>query len=674
MNPQSAHDYTQEIHLLMDKGQFFSAYDLSVKALQKYPDSTLLILLGALALINSGAKERARHLLEPIQEQLQTSDNKTQHLYELFEQCVQQCSTPNRQTSQSKNLQLFSDFAKTIHQLSVHKTASQDIKTLEIAAEVYYKIWESSQKKEDLELSKSLSLECYERGHSIFDGIRAAILCWISTDKETARQLAEKILQQSSQQDISLIKKNLCQYYLTQALAQLILTQGNEAITSCQQAMLNLQGKHARIVNMRKILTLMVTQALIVPSEILTILQAPVIVLFAGQAIDQAENELPCFPSYLETPLAHILAQKLEEIHAEIAYCSAACGSDLLFIETMLDRGAEVNIILPFAEEDFLNARIRYAGNHWERRFKNALKLANQVIWSTHDPYLNDDELFRYNNLLIEGNARLRAESLQTQPQLMVVMDYLAPAIPGSAADFMDQWADISSLHLIDLETIRDNTPLETDSVIKDRQTLLPNKSNFQQALKPRTIKSMLFADIVHYSKMKEEQLPALFNFLGAIKERLQTHTEKIDLVESWGDALYVALSSTRDMADYAFALCQAMEEIDYQHYGLKIKPELRIGLHVGPVYEGIHPLTDRKIIYGQHVSRAARIEPITVAGEIYASEQFVAVLKAEENVTRHLAQATNSHFEDRYYPEYIGILELPKKFGSHAIYHLRTL
>jgi class 3 adenylate cyclase len=89
-------------------------------------------------------------------------------------------------------------------------------------------------------------------------------------------------------------------------------------------------------------------------------------------------------------------------------------------------------------------------------------------------------------------------------------------------------------------------------------------------------------------------------------------------------------------------------------------------------VYEGIHPLTGRKIIYGQHVSRAARIEPISVAGEIYASEQFVALLKAEENVASHLAQATNSPFVEKYCPEYVGILELPKKFGHHAIYHLR--
>jgi len=191
---------------------------------------------------------------------------------------------------------------------------------------------------------------------------------------------------------------------------------------------------------------------------------------------------------------------------------------------------------------------------------------------------------------------------------------------------------------------------------------------------KPRVIKAMLFADIVHYSKMKEEQLPAIFEFLGAVKIQIEPQMEHVDLVESWGDALYVAMPTARDMADYAFALCQALEQVDHSSFGLSVKPELRIGLHVGPVYEGIHPLTGRKIIFGQHVSRAARIEPITVPGEIYTSEHFVAVLKAEENVARHAAESTQTEFEEKYSPEYIGVLELPKKFGNQAVYHLRGL
>lgn len=41
----------------------------------------------------------------------------------------------------------------------------------------------------------------------------------------------------------------------------------------------------------------------------------------------------------------------------------------------------------------------------------------------------------------------------------------------------------------------------------------------------------MLFADIVHYSHLNEEQLPAIFAFLGAIKQRIKAHSTQIYLV-----------------------------------------------------------------------------------------------------------------------------------------------
>jgi len=679
LESKTALDCEQEIRFLINEGQFFYAYDVSVKALKKYPDNPILILLGALALINSGALTKARGLLEPIQEQLETSDLKAYKLFNLFQQCVKRST--KKSTAKSKDLVigseeivLFSEFARTVQSFTVNQTKSKDIKTLKVAAEVYYKMWEGEQDPNYLQLSKNLSLECFNLENSVFDGIRAALLSWISNEQTTASQLARQVLDLCLNEPVD---DDLSQFYFTYALAQLLLSENQQALLSCQKAMKYLSAKHVQVVNMRKMLNLLAEHGLSYPQEILDILKAPVIVIFAGQPVDPNDSKEVFFPPHIEHQVSNAISNKLDQINAEIGYCSAACGSDLIFIEAMLDRGAEVNIILPFAEEDFINARVRYAGSKWERRFKNALKLASSVTWSTKDPYLDDDELIRYNNLLIEGGARLRAESLFTIPQLMVVMDYLAPALAGSAADFMDQWADIGSLHMIDLDELRE-TIEDIDEIKSEKLSLTEEirhiNTEHKYAVKPRVVKSMLFADIVHYSKMKEEQLPAIFEFLGAVKVYIEQHMENIDLVESWGDALYVAMTGTREMADYAFALCRALETVDYTAFGLSVRPELRIGLHVGPVYEGIHPLTGRKIIFGQHVSRAARIEPITVPGEIYTSEHFVAVLKAEENAARHAAEATQTEFKEKYSPEYIGILELPKKFGNQAVYHLRSI
>ena len=45
---------------------------------------------------------------------------------------------------------------------------------------------------------------------------------------------------------------------------------------------------------------------------------------------------------------------KLEEYNSCIAYSSAACGADIIFLEEILDMGGEINIILPFEVESFL--------------------------------------------------------------------------------------------------------------------------------------------------------------------------------------------------------------------------------------------------------------------------------------------------------------------------------
>ena len=61
---------------------------------------------------------------------------------------------------------------------------------------------------------------------------------------------------------------------------------------------------------------------------------------------------------------------------------------------------------------------------------------------------------------------------------------------------------------------------------------------------------------------------------------------------------------------------------------------------------------------FGTHVNRAARIEPITNPGNVYASEQFASLLMAGKNSALEC--------------NYVGIIVLPKKFGKYPIYHLK--
>ena len=59
----------------------------------------------------------------------------------------------------------------------------------------------------------------------------------------------------------------------------------------------------------------------------------------------------------------------------------------------------------------------------------------------------------------------------------------------------------------------------------------------------------------------------------------------------------------------------------------------VRISLHAGPVYRMDDPFTGRANFWGFDINRAARLEPVTVAGHVYATQPFVALLTTEESV-----------------------------------------
>ena len=90
-----------------------------------------------------------------------------------------------------------------------------------------------------------------------------------------------------------------------------------------------------------------------------------------------------------------------------------------------------------------------------------------------------------------------------------------------------------------------------------------------------------------------------------------------------------------------------------------KLPPELnlRVGLHAGPVFNCVDPVTKQQNSIGTHVSRAARIEPITPHGEVYASREFAAVA-ASEGVAEFACS-------------YLGLTSFHKGYGTFPLYHV---
>jgi len=126
---------------------------------------------------------------------------------------------------------------------------------------------------------------------------------------------------------------------------------------------------------------------------------------------------------------------------------------------------------------------------------------------------------------------------------------------------------------------------------------------------------------------------------------------------KTWGDALYAVFDGPLDAADFALRFLARMLAVDWTRTGLDATSQIRIALHAGPVFRDFDPVMQRDGFFGTTVTRAARIEPVTPPGMIYASEAFAATLAATGR--------------GDYALEYVGNLALAKRYGESRIYRL---
>jgi class 3 adenylate cyclase len=347
--------------------------------------------------------------------------------------------------------------------------------------------------------------------------------------------------------------------------------------------------------------------------------------------------------------VAKAIAAGLERADAGFGYCSAACGADILFIEQMLKRRAEVHVILPFAQQDFIETSVAFAGAHWVKRFHAALGRATSVTRALHERYLGDDILFGYAASLTQGAALLRAAQLETGVLQLAVLDPQDRERTGGTQSAVAAWNRLGlPAHSIDLRELRGDGP----SVAATDPVTSP-------AAARRELKTMLFADMVGFSRLQEQDTPAfLVHFLGEIARVIAGAANAPAFLNTWGDGLFMVFDDPAAAAEFALRLRDAVRATDWRQHGLPEDTSIRIGMHTGPVFPAMDPIIGRRNFFGAHVNRAARIEPVTAPGAIYISEQMAALLAAAG--AREFAC------------DYLGSMALAKHFGEGVLYRLR--
>ena len=388
----------------------------------------------------------------------------------------------------------------------------------------------------------------------------------------------------------------------------------------------------------------------------------PRVVVFAGHMIDQPGRLTPRFPNYLAPQVYEQIVDTLKRLDARIGAASAACGSDILFLEAMLKREGEINIILPFIKEEFIKTSVNLVpGTDWGSRFEAVLAQATQVIVASENRASGNAMVYEYANLLLDGLAILRAKMLDTELIPLVVWDGGAGDGPGGTSSLIQHWRSHGlEPEIIDVTRLLAETPprgpkaAAAQAAVPRADAVAPVSRGFTEE-----IRAMLFADVVASSKIMEEQVPNFVeHFMGAINKLVAESPYKPLMKNTWGDALYGVFASVQDAGNFALQLRDLVCGTDWQAQGLPKELNLRISLHAGPVYCYKEPVFKELEYVGSHIVRAARIEPITPPGQVYASQQFAALASTQR--------------VQGFTCEYVGRIPLPKHAGIIPLYLVR--
>jgi class 3 adenylate cyclase/tetratricopeptide (TPR) repeat protein len=387
----------------------------------------------------------------------------------------------------------------------------------------------------------------------------------------------------------------------------------------------------------------------------------PKVAVFAGHMVDQPGRDRPRFPPSMVKKARKEMAHRLEQLDVRIGFSSAACGGDILFLEEMIRRGGEINVILPFEKEAFCKTSVDIIpGMAWKRRFNRVLKQAKSVVTASDHRFSGNNVAYQYTNLLQHGMAILRARMLDTEVVPLALWDGQPGDGPWGTASFVEHWRSKGlEPDIIDVADL-----LDGKTAAKDRREQNQKTSKNQQIKSPelqQEIKAMLFADVVGYSHIQDEEIPGFVeHFMGMVAEMFRSFSVKPLTQNTWGDALYFVFKTPEDAGTFALELRDRVRKTNWKKKGLPEGLGLRVSLHAGPLYRCKDPVIKKYKYTGSQVSKAARIEPITPPGQVYASEAFAALAAAQEAKGFAL--------------DYVGRVPLPKKSGIVPLYVVRKM
>jgi hypothetical protein len=569
------------------RGELLTAFDLAERGLEEHPDDLPLQHRAVLALARAGSTDQA---------------------------------------------------AQRFERYGLAADRSEDVRALEARIAKDVALAAAGEERRRLALRSAALYEAiFADTQGYYPGVNAATLRLVAGDTQGAEALAARVLEILRAGDDH-------GYYAvaTEAEAQLVLGDLDAATAAVERAAGLHGGDHAATATTRRQLRLVCDERGL-DRSVLAPLAGPRVVHFCGHRLS-ADGPLPA--SALDR-VAEAIAAEVDDVRPAYGYGALASGADIVWAETLLARGAELHVVLPFARDEFVRASVADAGPAWVERFERCLEAATEVSYATDDAFLSDDVLYRYGSELAMGLALLRSRFLESEAHQLAVWDGLpARGAAGTAIDVVTWSRGGRSASIVRPDGAVDSgTPVEG----------FPADDGLSTG---RVVRALLFGDVHGFSKLRDEQYPRFAELvLGTFAEVLRRHDETVCFRNTWGDGLYVVLTDPVAAAACALELQQAMADVGSAGEPLPSHLALRLSGHVGPVFPTRDPVLGADAFMGSHVSRTARIEPVTPSGAVYVTEAFAAALELAA---------------DRFACDYVGHMPAAKDYGRLRMYRLR--
>lgn len=520
---------------------------------------------------------------------------------------------------------------------------SEDVDTLALKGRIYKDIAFQCDGVKDQHQALRQAAEAYRRAMlavtDYFPAINYAALLAMLGDREAAAEQARALLARPE-----LVEPTSYWAAASAAEALLILGRCDEAGRVLADAQANgavAAGHRVSTIRQFERLAACGVAPACAVDDIVAPLRPPPVVIYCGHMFRENDPEEPRLVKRIDA--------SLDAIGATIAYGPLACGADILIAERMLARGQKLNVVLPFAVDDFVRYSVAIAGESWVPRFHACMAAAESVTLATEGAFVGDDEQFAYGTYVAMGLAEIRAQDrLSHAVQLAVVSD---DAARTEISEKAGTTADMRIWQALGRETIR----VAAGPV--DRTRAKP-EVELPGPIPPRAAKSIIFGDYAGFSRLGERELPLFADHvMGTIGRVLDEHDGKVLFRNTWGDAVYAVIEDPATAARIAVEMQRRLTDLPPALQCKDKEAGMRIGVHHGPIYRGTDQVTHQDLWFGTEVTRTARIEPATPVKVVYCTAAFAAMLALQGGggFTYH----------------YVGKVKLAKKYGELAMYRL---